>query len=237
MRNNRVSVLVIVPLLFVAWIGVNRSDDDVVSLTGTVVFAGTVPASMPINMAADDYCDGLQQGTPVSTPVVVDGQGRVADVLVYVKEGVSGGFPDPEGEVVLGQSGCRYTPRVVAVRTGQTLRIRNDDDTFHNVHVLASVNRSFNIGQPIKGMQARRQFDDPEIGVDVKCDVHGWMQGYVHVLDNPFYAVTGGDGAFDLGSLPSGNYVVEAWHATLGSVTQSVEISAGQPASLELRFR
>ena len=91
--------------------------------------------------------------------------------------------------------------------------------------------------QPIKGMQARRQFDDPEIGVDVKCDVHGWMQGYVHVLDNPFYAVTGGDGAFDLGSLPSGNYVVEAWHATLGSVTQSVEISAGQPASLELRFR
>ena len=147
MRNNRVGALVIVPLMFVAWIGVSRADDDVVSLTGTVVFSGTVPASMPLDMSADDYCDGLQQETPVSTTVVVDGRGRVADVLVYVKEGVSGGFPDPEGEVVLSQSGCRYTPRVVAVRTGQTLRIRNDDATFHNVHVLARVNRSFNIGQ------------------------------------------------------------------------------------------
>ena len=236
MRNVAVATLVIGPLLFGAGIGLNNPGDHVVSLTGTVVFSGAVPASIPIDMSADEYCAGVQQATPAATPVVVDGQGRVADVLVYVKEGASGESPDPEAEVVLDQSGCRYTPRVVAVRTGQTLRIRNDDDTFHNVHVFASVNRSFNIGQPIKGMQARRAFDDPEIGIDVKCDVHGWMQGYLHVLDNPFYAVTGDAGVFDLGSLPPGNYLVEAWHATLGTVTQSVQIIAGQPVSLELRF-
>ena len=62
------------------------------------------------------------------------------------------------------------------------------------------------------------------------------MQGFLHVLDNPFYAVTGDAGVFDLGSLPPGNYLVEAWHATLGTVTQSVQIIAGQPVSLELRF-
>jgi plastocyanin len=187
-------------------------------------------------MNADDYCQQAQTEQPMVTAALVGSAGRVADVIVYVKEGVSGDYKVPETEVTLGQLHCQYTPRVVVVQTGQTLRIHNDDDTFHNVHVFAQRNRSFNIGQPMKGMQARRQFGDPEIGIDVKCDVHGWMQGYLHVLDHPYYDVTTADGTFDLGDLPPGHYVIEAWHPTLGMVSQSIEVTAGQPVSLDLQF-
>lgn len=236
MRILTVIPAVVVPAAMLILTAMNEPHDAPVAVAGTVTFTGEVPAPQRIDMAADDYCVGVQEGTPMKTPVIVDGAGRVADVIVYVKEGVSGDHAEAQGEVLLDQTGCQYSPRVVAVRTGQTLRIRNSDDTFHNVHAFAKVNRSFNIGQPIKGMQARRDFDDPEIGIDVKCDVHGWMQGYMHVLDHPFYGVTGADGAFDLGALPPGTYVVEAWHAVLGSVTESITVTAGLPVMLELHF-
>ena len=33
--------------------------------------------------------------------------------------------------------------------------------------------------------------------VPFKCDVHGWMNAYVGVLDHPYFAVTGADGKFE----------------------------------------
>ena len=236
MRILAVIPVVVVHAAMLTLAATNEPHDARVAVAGTVTFNGEVPAPQRIDMAGDDYCVSVQEGAPMTTSVVVDGAGRVADVFVYVKEGVSGDHAEAEGEVLMDQTGCQYAPRVVVVRTGQTLRIRNSDDTFHNVHVFANVNRSFNIGQPLKGMQARRDLDEPEIGIDVKCDVHGWMQGYMHVLDHPFFGVTGADGAFDFGALPPGTYLVEAWHAVLGSVTESITVTAGQQVMIELHF-
>ena len=41
--------------------------------------------------------------------------------------------------------------------------------------------------------------------VPFKCDVHGWMNAYVGVLDHPFFAVTDEDGKFELKGLPPGH--------------------------------
>lgn len=234
MRGARMFGLMLLPLVLV-WAANDGGRENRSAVSGTVSFSGDVPAGVPVDMSTDAYCEQAQTEPLLATPVVVQG-GRVADVIVYVREGVQGEHAAPDAEVTLGQSHCRYTPSVVVLQTGQTLRIHNDDDTFHNVHVFAQNNRPFNIGQPMKGMQARRQFGDPEIGIDVKCDVHGWMQGYVHVLDHPYYDVTAADGAFDLGDLSPGSYVIEAWHPALGVVSQSVQVADGQPVSLDLRF-
>jgi len=45
-------------------------------------------------------------------------------------------------------------------------------------------------------------FSTKEVMVPFKCDVHGWMNAYVGVLDHPFYAVTGADGSFSLKGCP-----------------------------------
>ena len=44
-----------------------------------------------------------------------------------------------------------------------------------------------------------------EVMVPFKCDVHGWMNAYVGVLDHPYFAVTDKDGKFELKSLPPGH--------------------------------
>ena len=55
--------------------------------------------------------------------------------------------------------------------------------------------------------------------VPFKCDVHGWMNAYVGVSINPYFAVTDKDGKFDLKTLPPGTYTIEAWHEKLGTLT------------------
>jgi hypothetical protein len=63
------------------------------------------------------------------------------------------------------------------------------------------------------------------------------MTAYVHVLDNPFFAVSGTDGSFKLPDLPPGKYEVTAWHEVFGEQKQAVNVEAGKPLKLEFTFR
>jgi hypothetical protein len=73
--------------------------------------------------------------------------------------------------------------------------------------------------------------------VKFKCDVHPWMTGYVLVTDNPFFSVTGDDGAFEIKNVPAGKYTVEVWHERLGSQTQEVTVADGKPVELKLELK
>ncbi len=208
-----------------------------IAVTGTVRFEGMPPAAEVVDMTGDDYCVEAHGGeSPSVSSVRVGASGGLADVAVYVTEGVRGEYETPGEEVLLDQSGCMYDPLVLPLQAGQTLVIRNSDATLHNVHAFPEVNRGFNIGQPLKGLESRKVFADPELPIRVACDIHGWMETTVLVLDHPFWATTGEDGGFSLADLPPGDYVVEARHPTLGTQTQRVTVLADQPVALEFTF-
>ena len=155
--------------------------------------------------------------------------------FVYVKEGLAGRkFPMPTQSITLDQHGCRYVPHVFGIQVGQTLEILNSDPTLHNIHATPKGNQEFNMGQPIQGMKFERKFSKPEIMVPFKCDVHGWMNAYVGVLEHPYFDTTGSDGKFDISTLPPGDYVIEAWHEKLGAQTQNVTI--GEKETKEITF-
>jgi plastocyanin len=105
-----------------------------------------------------------------------------------------------------------YTPHVVAVMVGQTLAIKNSDATMHNVMATPEENSPFNFGMPAKDQVINKVFKHPELRMKVKCFMHPWMVGYVHVLDNPFFAVTGEDGSFTIKGLPPGEYELTVLH-------------------------
>lgn len=207
------------------------------SITGRVLFKGAAPASKPLRMSADPVCEGLHSEPVLSQELVVNDDGTLRNVFVYVKSGLGNRqYAPPKDPVVLDQKGCLYQPHVQGVQVGQPILIRNSDNTLHNIHAMPENNPQFNVGQPTQGMETKRAFANPEIMVRFKCDVHPWMGCYMGVLNHPFFAVTGDGGEFAIPNLPAGEYVVEAWHEKLGTQTQSLTVAAGETGAIEFTF-
>ena len=130
--------------------------------------------------------------------------GGLAHAFVWLKSGVSGSYPVAGRARRPRPAGLQYHPHVVGVQAGQTITIKNSDDTLHNIHPRPTVNAEFNIGQARKGMESQRTFDKQEIMIPVGCDVHPWMRSYISVVDHPFFAVTKDDGTYEIKNVPAG---------------------------------
>lgn len=205
------------------------------SVSGSVMFTGTAPEREVINMDAEPACAAAYSEGPFRENAVINDNGTLANVFIYVKSGLEGmTFPTSSEKVVLDQQNCHYVPHVLGVQTNQTIIIRNDDDLLHNIHPRPENSRGFNVGQPKKGMETERSFSAAEIMIPVGCDVHGWMQAYIGVVDHPYFAVTGSDGSFKLPNLPPGEYTLEAWHEMFG--TQEMKVTVGESESVSIDF-
>ncbi len=220
------------------------------TLKGKATLSGPAPAPSKILMAADPACAQQHPQDVLSQEVAAKG-GQLAHVLVYIKEappsggtsldrsfkeGAQGNYPAPEKPVVLNQAGCVYEPRVFGIQAGQKLEIINGDPTLHNVNCQAKLNKRFNIAQPVKGMKSIKTFDQPEVGISFKCNVHPWMAAYAGVFNHPFYAVTDASGAFSIPGLPAGTYTIEAWHEKLGTKSRQVTVADGETKSVGFSF-
>ncbi len=206
------------------------------TLTGTIAFEGEAPANEPIHMNADPVCMS-ENKTPQFQETYMVKDGKMADVFVYVKDGLGNYvFDTPTTPVEIDQKGCRYHPHVFGIMVGQPLEIVNSDPTLHNIHAMPKNNQEFNNGQPIQGMKMTHTFTSPEVMVPFKCDVHGWMNAYVGVLPHPFYAVSAEDGTFKIDGLPPGTYTIEAWQEKLGTKDQTVTIGPKETKDISFSY-
>jgi hypothetical protein len=203
------------------------------AIKGKVSFTGAAPAQKKVPLGADPKCAAMHPGGLTQQPLMLK-DGGLADVLVYVKAGLTGSYPAPPEPALLDQAGCQYHPRMLVLRAGQPLKIRNSDETLHNIHPRPTLNKEFNIGQPRKGMESTKTFDKAELMIPTGCDVHPWMRAYISVLEHPFFAVTGEGGSYEIKGLPDGNYEVEAVHGQLKPATSKVAVKGGQAATLDL---
>jgi len=235
MHRGAIRHAVIVTVAALTQMGVAWAAGGTVS--GKVVFEGTPPPVKEIQFGAEKQCALGHQHPPTYEDIVVNGNGTVKWVLVRVVEDVPGDYPAPTEPVVVDQHGCVFSPHVTAARVGQPVEFHNDDPLLHNVRGASKQSQGFNIAQPVQGSKTARVFKKPEIGMLVKCDVHFWMASYLHILPNPFFAVTGEDGTFTISGLPAGAYTIEAWHEKLGTQTQHVTVTDGQTALVDFTFK
>lgn len=204
-------------------------------ITGKISFKGVAPAPIKIRMSADPRC---MKGNPEGAERrQIDGvNGGLAGVIVSIKSPVKGTFPAKTAPVILDQVGCMYTPTTIALQVGQILRMRNSDETLHNVHPRPTANAGFNVGQPRKGMETDKTFDKPETFFPVGCDVHPWMRAYIAVFAHPFFAITREDGTFEIPGVPPGEYEIEAQHPTLKIMTGKAVVKAGGAGTVDITY-
>ena len=108
------------------------------TVSGKVRFTGAKPVMAKIDMSDESVCKAKYTATPTEESVVVNANGTLANVFVYVKAGLPAGYsaPTPTEDVVLDQNGCRYHPHVLASRAGQKLAIKNSDGILHNIKAV-----------------------------------------------------------------------------------------------------
>ena len=206
------------------------------TVAGTISFSGDIPRFPPFNMSAEPDCVALHGGRVPSDRVLVS-DGKLQDVLVWVSKGLEGKrFPVRTDEVNLDQDGCLYKPHVVAVQAGQNLNITNSDPTTHNVHPLPRENREWNKSQTSGAPAIDYAFPRPEKSIAVKCNIHPWMQAYVHVMEHPYFAVTDSSGSFEIANLPPGTYTLQAMHERLGEQEMEVTVGASESATVDFSF-
>jgi len=203
------------------------------TIIGVVKFDGAPPKAAVIDMSQDPAC----KGTNTAENVMASG-GHLANVFVYVKEGLgSRTFEVPKEAITLDQSGCKYHPHVLGVVAGQTVKIVNSDPTTHNIHPTPKDNREWNESQPPQAAPIEKTFAREEIMLPVKCNQHPWMRMFVNVTKNPFYAVTGPDGKFEIKGLPPGDYTIAFVHEKLGEQEMKVTLAAKDTKTVDATFK
>jgi Carboxypeptidase regulatory-like domain len=206
------------------------------TVSGKVTYTGTPAHQKSIDMSKEPSC-AKQHATPVTTETVVTGPNNALEnVVVYISSGAPDDGQVPAQAVTFEQKGCQYLPHVLVMHTNQELKIVNSDQTSHNIHPLAKVNREWNKSQPPGTPPISDKYDKPEF-ISVKCNVHPWMHGEFAVLSTNHYDVSKSGGEFKLPNLAPGKYTITAWHEDYGTQTADVTITGNETKDVNFTFK
>jgi plastocyanin len=203
-------------------------------ITGQILFHGVSPTRKVIPNKDVDTCGG-----PREDPVVNVGAGdAVADVLVYIKDVPKGkSWPEPGKTPQLNNKSCRFEPAVQVIPAGP-IDVVNKDPVLHNTHGYYGKRTAFNVALPNQGQSISADLNRTGT-VKVDCDAHGWMEGWIFVRDNPYYAITGADGKFKITGIPPGNYTLVTEQPYSVIVQQPVTVAANGSVdkTIELKLK
>lgn len=210
-------------------IGPGVAQDSWVTLKGRVVFDGPAPASRPINVSTDQgHC--LEKGGLIDETWVVNASGGVKNVFLWLASDEKTGsgralkvhptLVNPAtASVEVDQPRCAFVPRVLAIREGQALVVKNSSPVVHNVRWEsgnAVRNKSGNDTIASGKQVIIPDLKQDRLPISIACSIHPWMKAWVRVFDSPYYAVTGDDGAFEIKLAPSGKCRLFVWHEGCG---------------------
>jgi plastocyanin len=201
------------------------------TISGTVKFKGSAPAPKKLDVGKDKEVCGK---SPKMDQTLIVNNGNLVNAVITITDIQKGKKIDVK-KVTLDQNGCEYHPHVLAFQAGSTVEILNPDGILHNIHSYSKVNSPFNQAQPKFKKTLDVKIDKPE-AIEVKCDVHGWMHGWLVATESPYFAVTDNSGSFKLSDVPPGSYTVEVWHEKLGKSTQKVTVKAKEEAKVSFEL-
>jgi plastocyanin len=201
------------------------------TIKGTVRLAGSAVEVKKLKVTVDHAVCGT---TKDAEDVVVSSDMGLRNVVVSLVT------PPPDAKwsvappVQIDQKQCVFVPRVIVLPVGGTAEFLNNDRLLHNLHSASTNNPPFNRTQP-KARTIPIVFRRSEI-IRIDCDLHPWMRAWVVVAEHPYYAVTNERGEFALENVPPGNYTLQIWHESLGTLKKDVAVTDGvTPLTVEMR--
>src|SRR5215831_3090418 len=230
MRNIILSFVILLALISNAY-----AQSSTGTIKGHIQLSGKLPGNPVIRMGMDPMCAKASAGKRIVQEFVVStADGSLANVFLNLKGNVPQ-TPVPTQPVTIDQRGCIYYPRMIGLRVGQTLQVKNSDAFLHNSHGLSGKDQGFNVGQPTAGNMYNWKPKTDEM-LHIKCDIHTCMNAYVGIVTNPYFAVSDTMGTFTIDKVPPGTYTLQAWHERFGLLTKMVTVKAGAAVTVDFTY-
>ena len=153
------------------------------------------------------------------------------DCVVYI-ENVPGNWPPTTGAKI-DQKGLVFTPHVLPIVVNTTVEFLNYDNVLHNVFTPDKIADKFNLGTWPPGEIKTYTFKQTG-SATLLCNVHTEMEGYVVVIQNPFFFRTDENGNYTIKDVPAGSYTLKVWNKKYVGKPQQIEVKSGQ--ALQLNF-
>jgi len=186
--------------------------------------------------------------TIAEKPAIARMQRGVSEAVIYIEkvpESVErklsgrGGFalfrraPKPWVPRIV-QRNRMFAPRVLAIPAGTQVEFQNLDRVYHNAFSVSTARR-FDLGKYAPGKTDTVKFDRAGV-INLHCDIHPDMLGFIVVTPNHAYVRPDSLGHFTLPKLPAGPYTVRVWHARRGEIRRAIDMPARGDVDLDLSF-
>jgi hypothetical protein len=228
------------------------------SISGVVHYAGPPKdINIPLMKEKNgDFCsrhpdakDGVRIDHKISSS-----KGLLQNAVVFI-EGIRAGkeWGTGSAEADGGSAGfthfkfkdCEIVPKVTVIRKtrkgekqGNLTVATHDEGVLHNPigYWVDGAQRKILFNKPLS---SERAFTDATSSLKrlkkkksahflLQCGQHNYIEADARIVWNPYYFVTGADGAYQLDQVPAGRYQVTAWHPYAGSHTRTVTVPAGE---------
>src|SRR5262245_50132606 len=158
-------------------------------------------------------------------------RGGAGNVFLYIEDVVAAS----QGSAVMKQEGKQFVPRVLAVQKGTRVEFPNLDTVFHNVFSVTP-DTSFDLGSYHQGETRAVTLTHPGV-VNVYCNMHSKMTGYILVVQSSLYVRAGQDGFFRLPNVPTGKHRLVAWAPNAKPVVSEVVVADDRVVTSELEVK
>lgn len=203
------------------------------AVTGHVTYAGPSVPDEIVEVTRDrDYCGPTATNKAVLLNRRTGGLEGAVVSIDAPSAPITGSTPLP---VVIANSHCAFTPRLVVARVEQPVEIRNDDPVMHNTHLTRDRRTFLNVALVPTGRPVRKPLIQPGI-YTVTCDAHKFMTAHLVVLPHEYVSVTDSTGAFRIPHLPPGPHTLTIWHSTLGTIQRHITVPAHGETDITIEY-
>lgn len=194
-------------------------------LEGRVLFDGEAPKLAELDISEDKAKGCTKPGVALDKTdrsLLLGKELGIKNVVVSiaVKEAK---LKLPEKPIALDQIACVFEPHVILLPVGSTVEYLNSDSISHNVRTLARKHEAIN-KTVAPGGKETQLLDQGADKIEIKCDLHPWMNAWLFVSDTPFAALTDADGRFQIEGLPPGEHKLVLWHERLPKAEATVTV-------------
>ena len=204
------------------------------SISGKALFAGATPPKDGTKALTSEQAlcgDSLPE-----EKYLISGNKEIKNVVVYLS-GIKKGKAIPKDKSLVDNVKCAFVPHTSVGFKGNEIDIINSDPVFHNVHAYIKGKTTYNLGLPDPGSKVTKKMKRDGV-MEVKCDSHPWMLGYVFISKHPYAVTTNDSGDFTISDIPAGKYKVKAWHEGFGEIDLGkITVEAGKTAKVNAEFK